>query len=149
MCTKQHLKCMQQVESFPSTHGRGWEAQSLHDKTFTIQFRYPDTLWKNEKRESEREKQRERKGTCKMQSDIHITTLKLWQNKPMVNTCCSARMLTHNSTGQLYQYTHIHIYLHNGIKYGKPNSLVIKNRMYGSSKRNKQLHKLTIWFSSN
>jgi hypothetical protein len=57
--------------------------------------------------------------------------------------------ITHNSTEQLYQYTHIHIYLHNGIKYGKPNSPVVKNRMYGSSKRDKQLHKLTIWFSSN
>jgi hypothetical protein len=52
--------------------------------------------------------------------------------------------VTLNSTGQLYQYTLIHIYLHNGIKYGKPNSLVIKNRMYESSKRDKQIHKLTI-----
>jgi len=55
MCTKQHLKCMPQVISFPSLYGRGLEVQSLHDKHSQSSLATV-TLCERQKKEKEREK---------------------------------------------------------------------------------------------
>jgi hypothetical protein len=60
MCTKQHLKCMPQVISFPSLYDRGLEVQSLHDKHSQSSLATV-TLCERQKKEKEREKEREKR----------------------------------------------------------------------------------------